>query len=106
MTAEKPETSTIDERKKNALHPPTANRLLCELPEEVKQRIFPHLELIELKLGQIISEAGSKLRYVYFPTDSIISLLYVMEKTKGYSPALPPIVLFSALFYSASLLFA
>ncbi len=79
MTAEKPETSTIDERKKNALHPPTANRLLCELPEEVKQRIFPHLELIELKLGQIISEAGSKLRYVYFPTDSIISLLYVME---------------------------
>ena len=43
------ELSTIDERKKNALHPPTANRLLCELPEEVKQRIFPHLELIELK---------------------------------------------------------
>ena len=33
-------------------------------------------------------------------------LLYVMEKTKGYYPALPPIVLFSALFYSASLLFA
>jgi presenilin-like A22 family membrane protease len=33
-------------------------------------------------------------------------LLYVMEKTRGYYPALPPIVLFSALFYSASLLFA
>jgi CRP-like cAMP-binding protein len=79
MSAEKSELSSADLQKKIALHPPTTNRLLCELPEEVKQRIFPHLELVELKLGQIISEAGSKLRYVYFPTDSIISLLYVME---------------------------
>lgn len=60
-------------------HQPEANYLLRKLPDEVKQRIFPHLELVPLELGQVISEAGSKLRYVYFPTDSIISLLYVME---------------------------
>jgi CRP-like cAMP-binding protein len=60
-------------------HQPEANYLLRKLPDEVKQRIFPHLELVQLELGQVISEAGSKLRYVYFPTDSIISLLYVME---------------------------
>lgn len=59
--------------------PPESNRLLCELPEEVKQRIFPHLELVPLELGQVVCEAGSKQRYVYFPLDSIISLLYVME---------------------------
>lgn len=34
------------------------------------------------------------------------ALLFIMNKTKGYYPALPPIVLFSILFYSASFLFA
>ena len=31
-------------------------------------------------------------------------LIYIMQKTKGYYPALPPIVLFSLLFYSFNLL--
>jgi CRP-like cAMP-binding protein len=79
MTAELPELKPAMDLKQAVKHPPVANRLLCELPEDVKLRLFPHLELIELKLGQVISEAGSKQRYVYFPTDSIISLLYVME---------------------------
>ncbi|WP_348730714.1 Crp/Fnr family transcriptional regulator [Rheinheimera texasensis] len=79
MTTEPSATQAAPDLKLAAIHPPIANRLLCELPDEVKLRLFPHLELIELKLGQVISEAGSKLRYVYFPTDSIISLLYVME---------------------------
>lgn len=79
MPTEPSATKTAPDLKLAAKHPPIANRLLCELPDEVKLRLFPHLELIELKLGQVISEAGSKLRYVYFPIDSIISLLYVME---------------------------
>ena len=79
MTTEPTAKKTASDLKLAAQHPPIANRLLCELPDEVKLRLFPHLELIELKLGQVISEAGSKLRYVYFPTDAIISLLYVME---------------------------
>ena len=58
---------------------PENNRLLRELPDDVKLRLFPHLELVPLTLGQVISEGGTKMRYVYFPTDSIISLLYVME---------------------------
>lgn len=72
-------TKAALEHQLTAKHLPIANRLLCELPDEVKLRLFPHLELIELKLGEVISEADTKLRYVYFPTDSIISLLYVME---------------------------
>ncbi len=63
----------------SATHPPHTNRLLAELPDDAKQRIFARLELVTLTLGQVISEPGSKLRYVYFPLDSIISLLYVME---------------------------
>jgi CRP-like cAMP-binding protein len=45
----------------------------------VQDRVFPHLELAPLPLGKVLYEAGDALRYVYFPTDSIVSLLYVMQ---------------------------
>jgi CRP-like cAMP-binding protein len=54
------------------------NKLLNAFALDVQNRIFPHLKLIELPLGKVIYEASEKLDYVYFPTDSIISLLYVM----------------------------
>jgi len=79
MTIDLPDSTIAPASTQATRPPPESNRLLCELPDEVKVRIHPHLELVELKLGQVISEAGSKMRYVYFPTDSIISLLYVME---------------------------
>lgn len=40
---------------------------------------MPLLELIDLPLGKVLYESGDSMRYVYFPTDSIVSLLYVME---------------------------
>ncbi|WP_022962642.1 Crp/Fnr family transcriptional regulator [Halopseudomonas pelagia] len=58
---------------------PQTNRLLAALPIESQQRLFDHLELVSLPLGQVMYEPGETMRYVYFPTDSIISLLYVME---------------------------
>ncbi len=58
---------------------PLQNHLLSALPEEVKKRLFPALELIPLPLGKVLYESGDTLRHVYFPTDSIVSLLYVME---------------------------
>ena len=58
---------------------PSQNHLLAALPSEVKQRIFPHLIPIELPLGKVLYESGELQSYVYFPTDSIVSLLYVME---------------------------
>lgn len=54
------------------------NTLLNAFTIDVQNRIFPQLKLIELPLGKVIYEASEKLDYVYFPTDSIISLLYVM----------------------------
>ncbi|MFT7684246.1 MAG: CRP-like cAMP-binding protein [Oleispira sp.] len=59
--------------------PDLNNHLLAALLVEVQDRLFPHVELVKLKLGQVIYEAGTTLDYVYFPTDSIVSLLYVME---------------------------
>jgi CRP-like cAMP-binding protein len=58
---------------------PLQNHLLAALPPEVQQRMLNHLELIELPLGNVLYESGDVLRHVYFPTDSIVSLLYVME---------------------------
>ena len=55
------------------------NHLLAALPAEVRARIYPHLEAVSLSLGQVLYESGDAMRHVYFPTDSIISLLYVME---------------------------
>ena len=55
------------------------NKLLAVLPAEVYDRLEPHLELITLKLGASVYEAGGKQPYVYFPIDSIVSLLYVMK---------------------------
>jgi hypothetical protein len=58
---------------------PQQNYLLAALPIEVQDRLLPHLELAPLPLGKVLYEAGDTLRHVYFPTDAIVSLLYVME---------------------------
>ncbi|WP_375054909.1 Crp/Fnr family transcriptional regulator [Zobellella sp. DQSA1] len=61
------------------LSTPAQNHLLAALPPEVKLRLFPLLESVSLPLGKVLYESGSQLRYVYFPTDAIVSLLYVMQ---------------------------
>lgn len=58
---------------------PQQNHLLAALSADVQQRIFPQLELIDFPLGQAVYESGDELNFVYFPADSIVSLLYVME---------------------------
>ena len=58
---------------------PTRNHLLDSLGAEVQARVFPELERVSMPLGAVIYESGGNLDYVYFPTTSIVSLLYVME---------------------------
>ena len=58
---------------------PRLNHLLDALPADVYKRIAPDLELVTMKLGDILYEPGDRLRHVYFPTTAVISLLYVME---------------------------
>ena len=55
------------------------NHLLDALPSTDYERVASHLELVPMKLGDVLYESGAALRYVYFPTTSIISLLYVIE---------------------------
>ena len=56
-----------------------ANQLLAVLPAEERERWLPQLEHVEMPLGQVLYEPGVTLSHVYFPTTSIVSLLYVME---------------------------
>jgi CRP-like cAMP-binding protein len=58
---------------------PQQNHILEALPPAERDRLFPHLTLITLPLGSVLYEAGDTQRYIYFPVDSIISLLYVLK---------------------------
>jgi CRP-like cAMP-binding protein len=58
---------------------PLQNRLLAALSPAERERLYPHLEAIPMPLGRVLYESGDTLLHVYFPLDSIISLLYVME---------------------------
>jgi len=57
---------------------PEQNHILNALPAAERERLFPHLKLVELSLGMVLYESGDPLRHIYFPTDSIVSLLYVL----------------------------
>ena len=61
-----------------APHDPRQNHLLRVLPAAEAARLLPHMELVPMPLGKVLYESGSQLRHVYFPTTSIVSLLYVM----------------------------
>src|ERR1700744_243007 len=60
------------------IHDPHQNHLLAALTEAERHRLFPHLQLVSMPLGKVLYESGDRLRHVYFPTDSIVSLLYVL----------------------------
>src|SRR5207249_4437642 len=57
---------------------PLQNHLLAALPQAVYERLLPNLELVSMPLGEVMYTSGSELPYLYFPTDCIVSLVYVM----------------------------
>jgi CRP-like cAMP-binding protein len=58
---------------------PRANHLLAALPPDEWARWLPALEPVDMPLGKVLYESGMPMGHVYFPTTSIVSLLYVME---------------------------
>ena len=63
----------------NRLLGPVENRLLSALPVEECQRLLPNLEQVTFPLGRVVYESGGRPNYVYFPTTSVVSLLYIMQ---------------------------
>ena len=62
-------------------YPPSLefNQILRALPAPERERLYPHLRLVPMPLGTVVYESGARLRHIYFPTDCIVSLLYVLE---------------------------
>src|SRR4026207_898385 len=62
---------------------PGVNRLLATLPQNEYERLLPKLKSVRLVLGDTLYEPGDVIKYVYFPNDSIISLISEMSQTSG-----------------------
>jgi len=58
---------------------PVANSMLAALPHKQYQRLLADLETVALTFGEVLYEPGERIRYVYFPNDSLVSLLTLVE---------------------------
>lgn len=58
---------------------PKQNCILASLPEADYQRLLPDLKLVPLPLGWTMSESGDHVKFLHFPTDGIVSLIYALE---------------------------
>jgi len=64
-------------------HAPAANRLLATLPRKNRQRFLAGCAPVELAFGEILAEPGERMRHVYFPTESFISLVTPIDSHAG-----------------------
>lgn len=60
-----------------------SNRLLAALPDAERERLAPHMELVSLPLSEVVFRPHETIRYAYFPTTSIVSLLTELEDGSG-----------------------
>jgi len=60
-----------------------ANRVLASIPAKSYKRLQAQLEPVTVDFGQVLYEPGKAIRYVYFPTDCLISLLTAVDKRRS-----------------------
>ena len=63
----------------SGLLPSVGNRLLASLPEDDLAHLTPLLTTVRVNVGDVLYEPGQPIAYIYFPSDSLISLLAVAE---------------------------
>ena len=67
---------------------PGINRLLATLPKTEYKRLLPKLKTVSLVLGEKLYEPGDVIKYVYFPNNSIISLISELSETSWLEVAM------------------
>jgi CRP-like cAMP-binding protein len=72
-------TSSLHTTEDRALPRLANNRLLASLPDDDQLQLAERCETVRVENGQLLSEPGEEMRYVYFPIDCLISLLGVAE---------------------------
>lgn len=63
----------------NTQHTPRQNELLAALPAATYAELLSALELVPLRLGEVLYEPGQTMRHACFPTTAVVSLYYVTE---------------------------
>ena len=66
---------------------PNQNRILAALPSNDLASLTEHLQLVQLKVGQMLYAPGQEIRYGYFPTSCLISLHHVLESGRSAETA-------------------
>jgi CRP-like cAMP-binding protein len=59
------------------------NHLLADLPSKEYETLISKSEQIQLKYAEVITKRDDPIDYVYFPIDSIISLVAPVEESRG-----------------------
>src|SRR6267143_422338 len=59
---------------------PVANSMLAALPRKQYQSLLSGLESVALRFGEVLYEPGERIRFVYFPGDSLVSLLTLVDR--------------------------
>ena len=68
---------------------PVANRLLAALPRAEYRRLLADLEPVTLAFGEILYEPGDAIRHVYFPNDSLVSLITLADHQLALEVGMP-----------------
>jgi CRP-like cAMP-binding protein len=58
---------------------PFENRILAALPDGDRKGLFPYLEQVSLRAGDVLFAPGDRVRQIYFPITSLVSMLAMME---------------------------
>ena len=59
---------------------PVANSLLAALPRKERQHLIGELKQVALTYGEVLYEPGERIKYVYFPNDSVVSLVTLVDQ--------------------------
>ena len=69
-------------------HVPARNRILSMLGKAEYRRLQPSLELITLRTNAVLYAPGDVVKYIYFPNDAVVSLLFGVEERQAVEVAM------------------
>ena len=60
-----------------------ANSVLAALPGKLSRHMLGNMEQVALTAGEVLYEPGDRIKHVFFPHDSIVSLLTLVDRHKA-----------------------